>query len=348
MNERFFLRCILAGVLIVLYVVDDAAAKPDTASVTAAAELSPHPIYDSGAWADPIMDPHIYWIDNNRVLFKTIKDNDKSRIRNGPFNLSVWDIVTNKVTAYTEYTKAIGICYSEGHVYYTLEDDNNKQRRFAGEFGKERPYRFPTGKDVIYNDMSCRAYNDPLLMEKRKTRAIRLLLDRHGYLDFGPKNKPPRVHKEPFKLFRPRDKQGIELSIPSLHIDRILYYEFKNAYMVYSHEAGRRLWWLYPDGKLEEVKSSYGMGYPVRNGLVAGRGKPKSDYDPGTVGLYFWSDNQYIKLIPGYVNKIAVSPDGCKLAFVHYPYLMGTSIEDPAPITLKAINLCVKEKTNGN
>lgn len=349
MNNRFFLSAIIAATLFVFHLAaTNALAKTDTTPVHAPpAEPSPYPIYDSGTWADPISDPHIYWIDNDRVLFRTVKGNDKTRISSGPFNLSIWEIGKG-VKAYTGYHASVTACIREGMIHRTQKDSQGKVQRFYGKFGEEKEFEFPKTKGAFFDDMNCRVNDNAEIVSKRQSgRRIRPLLNRHGYLDLGPQNKPSRLHKEPRKLFRSGDNKALEISIPPSDIDRILYYEFKDAYMVYSYEAGKRFWWLYPDSKLEEVRTSFGMAYPTLSGFVAGRGKPKSDYDPGTVGLYFWSDKQHIKLISGYVHSVAVSPDGCKLAFVHYPYFMGTSIKDPAPITLKAINLCVEEKTNG-
>ena len=66
--------------------------------------------------------------------------------------------------------------------------------------------------------------------------------------------------------------------------------------------------------------------------------------DPGDAGGYLLGkDNTVHKLITGYLNGETVSPDGCKIAFVHYPYLDATLVADPAPITLKMINFCSEE-----
>lgn len=355
MNNRFFLSAIIAATLFVFHLATiNALAKTDTTPVHAQpAEPSPYPIYDSGTWADPISNPHIYWIDNDRVLFRTVKGNDKTRISSGPFNLSIWEIGKG-VKAYTGYHASVTACIREGMIHRTQKDSQGKVQRFYGKFGEEKEFEFPKTKGAFFDDMNCRVNDNAEIVSKRQSgRRIRSLLDRHGYLDLGPSNKPAWTSKEPRKLFRPGDKQGVEISIPPLNIHPIRYFEFKDAYLIYDHNAGNRFWWLYPDGRVEEVTTLFGVGYPTRRGFVGGGGKPKSDYDPGTVGLYFWSGKERIKLISGYANisgytnNMAISPNGCKIAFVHYPYFDATKITDPAPITLKAINLCVEENNHG-
>ncbi len=66
--------------------------------------------------------------------------------------------------------------------------------------------------------------------------------------------------------------------------------------------------------------------------------------DPGDAGGYLLTEGNMIqKLISGYLKGEIVSPNGCKIAFTHYPYLDATLVADPARITLKMINFCTEE-----
>ncbi len=332
----------------------------ESSDPTRSAVPLPYPVMDSGAWADwNSYTPTIYWIDNNRVIFKTVKDNDKSRVSSGPFNLSIWDITTNKVTPYTPHVNSLNICYSEGYIYYSLADEpfhvqKKNWRHFAGEFGKEKPYAPPIGKNVIYNELSCRFQESSELVEKRKTRRIRPLLGRHGYLDRGAIREKPGV-KEPVILYRTSHSKGIELPIHGRDAIIIRHYPFKDAYFIQNLNTGgipnkkKQFWWLFPDGKVEEGLHPVEFYlYPTRQGIVTDWGGTKSAKDPGTVGLYLWSGKEPVKIIAGYAEGgVATSPDGCKLAFANFLYSDATKIKDPGRITLKAINVCVEEKNHG-
>lgn len=306
---------------------------------------SPYPILDSGMWADPIHNPYIFWIDNDRVLFKSVKGNDKALVTKGPFNLSIWEIGKG-VKAHTDYFQSVSACISDGTIHRTQKDSQERVQRFYGKFGDERQIEFPKTKGAFFDDVNCRPYDNPEIIIKRKSRAIKLLLDKHGYLDIGASNVPAWRSKEKVKLYRIGDKEGTEIPIHPVHISFPRYYEFKGAYAIYSPHTAKRFWWLYPDGKVEEVTLPTELRpYPTRRGVVAGWGKTKSNRDPGSGGLYLWTERgQPIRLLAGYAREVTISPDGCKIAFVHYPYVDATKIDDPAPITLKAINLCMEEQ----
>lgn len=149
---------------------------------TTSVALSPYPVLDSGVWADWYDTPQsIIWIDNNRVLFKTVKDNDKGRVSSGPFNLSIWDTTTNIVMPYTEYASSLAVCYREGYIYYALSDEKfyvqqKHWRHFSGEFGNEKPYTPPAGKDILpgklsyYDSINCRISDNQEIVSKIKEK----------------------------------------------------------------------------------------------------------------------------------------------------------------------------------
>lgn len=327
---------------------------------TTSAAPSPYPILDSGVWADWHGIPQtIYWLDNNRVLFKTVKDNEKKRVTTGPFNLSIWDTTTNKVTPYTDYVNSLTVCYREGFVYYALADDpfyvqhqQKNWRHFAGEFGKEKPFVPPSVKNVRYNDMDCRYHTVPVAAEKLegpKRHDLRFLLHRHGYLDFGLRSV--NHNRKPTLYYRKGKNEPI--SLPNLSRQYFDYYEFKGAYFVRPIGRVNAVWWLYPDGKLEEITFPDVPYKPSGNNLYSNRkgffvsfydGHPPNFKVPGNTGGYLISENgKQIKVISGYLNGEVVSPDGCKITFTYYPYLDATLVADPAPITLKMINFCTEE-----
>ena len=99
----------------------------------------------------------------------------------------------------------------------------------------------------------------------------------------------------------------------------------------------------WPDKKVPNF-GFVGALMPVKNGFVLPHGKAKGPKDAGNTGPHLLRDGKLIKLLSGYYKSPVVSPDGCKLAFVHYLYSDATKIKDPGRITLKAINVCVEEK----
>lgn len=332
---------------------------------------SPYPVYDSGAWANwHAGSAQIYWIDNDRVIFKTVKDNDKRNISRGPFNLSVWEI-GKEVKAYTPYTKKVSICLRDGIFRYVVEDEQKNLKVFHGKFGEEK--QVTPQKRTYFDFLNCRVEDNPEIAEKTKAgRAITKLLDRHGYLDIGPISG--RSESAPTILYRPGHLQGITLPVRIGYVD---YFSFKDAYFFRglfkpdSPSEIKSFWpagttdimgWLHPDGRIESVVlskeawpdkkiPSFGSGniVPLRDRFLVLFGLAKGPYDAGTLGGYLLRNNKLTKVVGGYISSLTVSPNGCKVAFVHYPYLEATLGDDPAPIRLKAVDLCPskEEKSHG-
>src|SRR3989344_9305208 len=348
---------------------------------------SSYPVYDSGAWADGTGIPDIFWLDNNRVLFRGSEESEKRKQPQGRFNLSIWDI-GKSVGAYSKGVDRIQgtlgrLCYREEIVFYPLLEKDakgNGQYKY-GKLGQEKTFIRPKSAKTILDTMNCRLHDVEALMKERKGHAIRQLLDRHGYLDLGPLGGD----KNNFVNFHRADGKVIELPLRKGNLwapEQLDYVAFKDAYFIstyYYDDTHRRssgnvwpktvtrnVWWFYPDGRVEAVKfpdgpwvkeTKPGSGYvtyntklySTRDGYFLSAGEVKNTKDPGTAGAYFLRDGKLTKLIGGNFRDPTVSPDGCMVAFVHYPYADATIADDPAPITLKAVDLCPnkEEKRHG-
>lgn len=118
--------------------------------------------------------------------------------------------------------------------------------------------------------------------------------------------------------------------------------------------AKRTLWLLKPDGSVTEYSlpllkewaaQSYRSDYFLtRKGIVVKSANDRGSYfkEYGDMGLYLWDGARSHKLIAGWIGVGAqVSPDGCKIAFVHDdggPF--GKLRQEPEYHVLKLIDFC--------
>jgi hypothetical protein len=340
------------GLFCFLLTVFSLSEAKESTDPTTSAVPSPYPVMDSGVWADAVHSPTIFWLSNDRLIFKGTEATQKVDAFNKT-HLQIWDIEKSKITPYAPTTKGIA-CYTDGVIFYWVRGDKIGEDRYRyGKLGEEKTMELPKNKKTFIDTMNCRLHDVDALMKERQGRAIHPLLDRHGYLDRGSIRFKPGI-KEPAIFYRTGHSKGIELPILGRDATIIRYYPFKDAYLIHDLNTGgilnkkKQFWWLYPDGKVEEGLFHFETNlYPTRKGIVTMWGGTRSAKDPGTVGLYLWNQQEPIKLIAGYAEGITVSPDGCKLAFVHFLYSDATKIKDPGRITLKAINVCMEEKNHG-
>jgi hypothetical protein len=107
-------------------------------------------------------------------------------------------------------------------------------------------------------------------------------------------------------------------------------------------------WYIYPDGTTERIEiphlpfMEHGslMFFGSRPGVFIVSHSLERSGKPGTAGGYFAQGQEVEKLSTGYITDAAVSPDGCKVAFVHDPHDTDKGIDRFGRITVKAINLC--------
>lgn len=334
---------------------------------------SPYPVYDSGMWAEPTAYADIYWIDNNRVIFRSARGKDKRPLAGESFDLTVWEIGKGTTMYANDVVPVQGplgrFCYnSEGTIFYPLKqrDAQGNELYKYGELGRERLFARSSDAKTVFDKMNCRVLDVDTMMKERKGRALDLLLTRHGYLELGPngigssENIPVTLHRADGSIIQlPVRRQELGLAYR--------YHPFKDAYFFQgSLEPGRpsdiaKLWppgtrqifyWLHPDGRIEPVvlppadawpdQEHPGRVTPLHDGFFFRHGHLKRGKERDTGGGYLMRNGKAIRVVTGHLQSVTVSPDGCKVAFVHYPYADATLVADPAPIRLKAVDLCTE------
>ena len=336
-----------------------------------------YPILDSGF---PATDRQQYWLDNERVIFVGYKvgeytdlekrgDGSKGKkIHTGIF---IWDTRNNRVAKYADSEEFL--CFADGYIVYSLPTGPD----YAGPYGLG-PYKagrlgaettFPSRqrpKNLRTNPFTCRDFDYKQSLSNK--RLIQPLRDEHGYLDLGVLGGKDSLKNIPITLYPP-GKRGVTLPIGRREVAHIDYYAFKGAYFVSRHfydKAGSHKylwpagttqieWWLYTDGKVDEVKIPSGpwesggvvLFFPTRQGIFLVSHKLKSYEEAGVAGAYYVRGSRFDKLITGYITHAAISPHGCRVAFVYVPSLQAQadSLKQLAAgraskRTLKMVDLC--------
>lgn len=295
----------------------------------------------------------IFWLDDDRMLFLS-GSGDFCHPREPPSTylvsvnyLAIFDMRTQKLSRYSN----VGIedlCYANGNVSYRrriVRDGqcpiNEEWDLFYGRFGEEVIQKsVPIDPENCLPDLKA-AVAARKYWQERKTREEKEMNNRqvwmarlqpeHGWLamqqnegDYGPlaiylpgrEDSPIKIDRAPFAKWLDKGYQ----------INYLRYEAFRNAYLVGLEDASQTefggLWWLYPDGKVEEAfifRRDRDWQYfytsrvvPYRDGVVASKIK----FNP--IGLYQRTKKMEAKLIDsGFVDikTQSLSPGGCKLAY---------------------------------
>lgn len=317
-----------------------------------------YPILDSKF---PAAEAKLGWIDNEHVIFqgyepgkfgtKSPKDGHLYDIT----GLFIWDTVTNTVTKHVSMEGLTTLCVHEGEVTFASEG-----MLVTGKLGEEQRTPFP--KKHWFNPNSCRYYTErPYWSEEgRKGRGIPLL-EKHGYVNFGEQSMDP-AKSRPLVLYPPGNKEGVTLPLKSDQVEvPPLYVEFEDAYLLraiqYTSDVAP-VWLLKPDGTVIRIlepkgesweRMGWGHSYLTKKGLLLTGGR--GDYaSVGTTGGYLIKVGKPARVIAGFVRNAAVSPNGCKVAFVHVLHsqagadsFRALKAGMPGTRTLRMIDLCKGE-----
>jgi hypothetical protein len=248
---------------------------------------------------------------------------------------------------------------------------------FAGPFGKEERLAVPASRSPKLNEFSCRFITDLNHLVYRKDRLIKLLKDEHGYIDYGPRAESlEKKLNAKYSYVAKGNPDAYDLPILRNEFIQISYHDYKGAYFILSGRfdektptaESRKAWWLYPTGEVEEMEilphgdpnQHWGTVFPLRDSFFVGFSKylPITDEDRkerkyfsrqiyrfiGAAAYRVSKSGKVEKVISGHIASAVVSPDGCKVAFVHYEHRDATLATDPRPVNLKSITFCREGK----
>jgi len=306
------------------------------------------------------------WLDNERVMFhgydirKMTQPGPGEGHPTAAEGLFIWDTGKDTVTKYWDINGPTSLCVYHDTIAFgqRIKGEDKSWIRVVGKVGQEQSVR-STGTDWV-NPVSC-AYSKERPPEVTGRRILRHLREEHGYLDFGSTTSVDRSDAAKILFYRPNEKEPLTLLLNPNHIVNLLeYVEFENTYLLESQRQttyAAPVWLLKPDGTVTKIfeptgkeweRMGWGGYHLTKKGIFLSGGR--GDYaSVGTRGGYLLRSSREApsRLIAGLVRNETVSPDGCKIAFVHVLHsLAGAESAQalrqgkPGTRTLKMINLC--------
>jgi hypothetical protein len=313
----------------------------------------------------------IYWLNDSEVLFGG--PTEETRLRKDgvaePINrVSVWNIRTNQIRRFGEL--AGSLCYHEGYVVFWERDvATNRLWINYGTLGETtRQERGPAQGE--FDSVTCRPIKDlPPRPEWVQDFAIRWLRPEHGLLVLGSASATESL-KNTTISYCPRGEKArcVTTLLKRRESNGFEWAPFKGAYFVSSnyfhedagHPAGgytrgpwplgkpQPIWWLHVDGRVETTVLPPGpwneggsvLFRPTSKGIFV------QSHNLGRTGLgnaggyLVRNDGEVLKLVSAYIETSAISPNGCRAAYVHDPYDTYPRTKRIDRITLRVIELC--------
>jgi len=329
-------------------------------------------VKDSGVSTN--RDDHPTWLDNERVLFKWKTERDElSRVLRAEAVL--WDTVQGKIApAPTNLVERGQFCLHGQFVSYfrkSLDADSGRALvygRFVNDHIVDEHVQELSKQHYEPNPFSCRYYAAPYPWTVNGWFTTPLL-EEHGSLGWEkPKINDPfgrrREDEEPITLFRPGDQNGTPLPISRAQgvSSRPSYAPFRTAYLLFNpapstgitarnewpQGKAMPIWWLTPNGTVTEqllayhpfmTTASYLTFLPLKEGVFIYAQDIGLGHSLRNSGGYIAKNGTTRKLIGGLLHNPVVSPDGCRVAFVHEPSFP-TDREHMYTVKLKVIDVC--------
>lgn len=298
----------------------------------------------------------VYWVSSDELLFSAPTDEFvmQGSFRKPVSKLTVWNFRTKKITRLAAADG--GLCYYEGNLAY-WESDNSARRQWTS-LGRLRGPMTREERGIRYDGTTCLPYEAlPQPPARSEEHVFVRLRPEHGFIDMGAQLSTANT---PMRLYKPGSLEGIELPLKRREIQRatIRFFPFKGAYFIESvyfdpsrgyeiapwpERLVRPVWWLYPDGKVEEilvppsiwmreriVPSKVGLA-AISNGFFTITGAPPYD------GAYLVDGKGGRRLIRGVFDAADLSSDGCRLAVHRQPE---PGLRRPEYWTLTVLALC--------
>ena len=296
----------------------------------------PHyPIKDSKVPVDE--QTHPVWLNNNQIIFMGYEldpANPPKQVGLAweiPRGVYVWDLEKGTAARDHSWDGTNSWCVSgKFRSFHRLRPGTEKTYDLVQEKAGEEQV-LPLPAKHWFNGISCRYYISlPYWRVEGKQNQSLPLLEKHGYLDFGvPIWVDPSGKATPLVLYRPDHEKSVELPLTGRQVQfHTSYAEFADAYLLQGEQRTSDavpVWQLNPDGMLKKIldpkgrdweRIGWGHFYLTKKGLLLTGGR--GDYGSvGTTGGYLLADDKPIRIIAGFVRNASVSPDGCKMVFVH-------------------------------
>jgi hypothetical protein len=301
------------------------------------------PITDTQAWADARAGASaVGWLDDGEVAFISTEGGHPEK-PGLPKVIAIWN-VQHGLRAYRK--GVLSLCVGPGTLAYMMEGEAH--RVFFGKPGHEVEV-----DSQRISPATCLPRADGV------GSGIVPLLPDHGVLDLGPSMGAGSSDNRPLRFLKTGTANLIELPFGKWEGQGFRYYAYKNAYFItgtYYDKVGRYgtswpkmlprpMWWLSSDGSLSTItveppwnQMSDFAYFPTRIGLVVtGVDKRKKHPRfPADAGLFLLTpDGSAQTLFKGFAEGIAVSPGGCRIAFIHRNIK-----SSPGPNAIKIIRIC--------
>jgi len=315
----------------------------------------PYKILDSGIWAEEAGIESTGWIDNEHVLFITNKTLKPSGSIPMAKFLTVWNPDSGKVDFY--HQASLLKCVRKGQVLFR-EDIEPEFKPIIYRGTVENPEKHPApGPDMMIDSSFDCDWVPGESFGRAPVRAPHTYkLKDKNYIEFTelPSNSSQGkmiYHEKP-------GTKGIPLPFYLSLAYHISYSEFLDAYVivgdkhsVYPKPDTRSFWILERSGQLKSIpypqsllKGAVENIYPLKRGYLARYSQDqKKGAGSDDRGLWLIDGEKSVRLIVGDMGSVAVSPGGCRAAFIHAKNIKEYFSQKNPYRTVKVIDFCEGE-----
>ena len=316
------------------------------------------------------------WLDNDRVVFYS-EQQAQAKVGDDPVGPSivdagyyVWNTESGTLSKDPRFEGAAKLCVQGNVVTFLRKSPGEEEQWLVVTRVNGEENVAPLVNTEWFNRFTCRYYQQRPEWAVSNHESLPLM-DGHGFLDWTSGEKQLRENQR-ITLYLTDEPEGIKLPIRMRQIWRseVVYAPFKNAYLFAPHsyidsETGREdpiglwpkgkpvpVWWLKPDGTVTTETVPYmpfmrggsRAFFPTREGIFVTSHKTDDLGKPGDAGGYLARNDRVTKLITGMVDRVSISSDGCRVAFVHDPYDTMYGKDRLNRITVKVINICQENR----